>query len=194
MSTRTRAGGLLLAALITIPGAGLALAAPTDVRPLGTREPMGGRVDRLVARAAEARHKHFPVVGGAGFGEAQARFGAGRSGHSHEGQDLFAPAGTPLVAVTGGRVVETGNDGGRGNYVGFYSAQTGRTYVYLHMRSPSRVGAGRPVRSGQRLGALGCTGSCFGDHLHFEVRHGRSLEAPAEDPLPFLQRLRRDNR
>jgi murein DD-endopeptidase MepM/ murein hydrolase activator NlpD len=129
------------------------------------------------------------VVGGASFGEAQARFGAGRSGHMHEGQDMFAPAGTPLAAVTGGQVLETGNEGGRGNYVGFYSPETKRTYVYLHMRAPARVKPGQRVRSGQRLGELGCTGSCFGDHLHFEVRRGEGLEAPAEDPLPFLRRL-----
>lgn len=191
MSTRTRAAGLVLGALITLSGAGAAAASPSHLKSIGARDAMGGRVDRLMAHAQEARRTHFPVVGGASFGEAQAHFGAGRSGHSHEGQDMFAPAGTPLVAVTGGEIVETGDDGGRGNYVGVYSPESRRTYVYLHMQSPARAKAGQTVRSGQRLGALGCTGSCFGDHLHFEVRRGRSLEAPAEDPLPFLRRLLR---
>jgi murein DD-endopeptidase MepM/ murein hydrolase activator NlpD len=191
LSTRTHAAGLVLGALITLLGAGPAAASPSHLKPLGAGEAMGGRVDRLVAQAQEQRRTRFPVVGGASFGEGQAHFGAGRSGHSHEGQDMFAPAGTPLVAVTGGKVMETGNNGGRGNYVGFYSARTKRTYVYLHMQSPARVKAGQTVRSGQRLGELGCTGSCFGDHLHFEARRGESLEAPAEDPLPFLRGLLR---
>jgi murein DD-endopeptidase MepM/ murein hydrolase activator NlpD len=42
------------------------------------------------------------------------------------------------------------------------------------------------VRGGRRVGELGCTGSCSGDHLHFEVRRGRGLEGRAEDPLPHL--------
>ena len=49
----------------------------------------------------------FPVRGHvADFGEADARFGAGRAGHVHEGQDVFAPAGTPLVSLRKGTVVE----------------------------------------------------------------------------------------
>ena len=55
----------------------------------------------------------FPVGGHADFGEAGARFGAWRGGHVHEGQDVFAPAGTPLVSVRSGKVVEKGDDGGR---------------------------------------------------------------------------------
>jgi murein DD-endopeptidase MepM/ murein hydrolase activator NlpD len=158
-------------------------------------DPLSSRVDRLMSAAQErARQPRFPVAGGGSFGEAAARYGAARSGHVHEGQDVFAPAGTPLVAVTGGTVLETGNDGGRGNYVGFYSPRERRTYVYLHMQSPAPVKAGSPVKAGQRLGELGCTGSCFGDHLHFEVRKGRGLEAPAQDPLPFLRSLQAENR
>jgi murein DD-endopeptidase MepM/ murein hydrolase activator NlpD len=133
----------------------------------------------------------FPVKGPSGFGEAAARFGSSRSGHTHEGQDVFAPAGTPLVAVRAGVVVETGNNGGRGNYVAFYSPQARQTYVYLHMNEPSRVARGRRVRAGQRVGSVGCTGSCFGDHLHFEVRRGRGTEAPPIDPLPRLMRWKR---
>jgi murein DD-endopeptidase MepM/ murein hydrolase activator NlpD len=132
----------------------------------------------------------FPIVGGAGsFGEGAARFGSSRSGHSHEGQDVFAPEGTPLVAIRDGVVLETGDDGGRGNFVSFYAPATGQTYVYMHMAEPSRVGTGGHVKAGQRVGSVGCTGSCWGDHLHFEVRRGRGTQAPAIDPLPLLTRL-----
>ncbi len=50
------------------------------------------------------------------------------------------------------------------------------------------LGRGQPVREGQRVGELGCAGSCFGDHLHFEIRRGRSLEGAPLDPLPDLKR------
>jgi murein DD-endopeptidase MepM/ murein hydrolase activator NlpD len=131
----------------------------------------------------------FPVRGHVDFGEAGARFGAGRSGHAHEGQDVFAPAGTPLVSVRDGKVVETGDDGGRGNYVAIWSRAARRTFVYLHMRRPTPLGPGERVRAGERIGAVGCTGSCWGDHLHLEVRRGRGTTGRPGDPLPLLRRL-----
>jgi murein DD-endopeptidase MepM/ murein hydrolase activator NlpD len=42
---------------------------------------------------------------------------------------------------------------------------------------------------GERVGAVGCTGSCWGDHLHFELRRGRGTTAAPIDPLPLLKRL-----
>jgi murein DD-endopeptidase MepM/ murein hydrolase activator NlpD len=162
------------------------------------KAPLGGVAPRTVGEAiagdrprARGLGAVFPVKGPSGFGEAAARFGAARTGHVHAGQDVFAPAGTPLVAVRDGVVVETGDDGGRGNYVALYSPEARQTYVYLHMDEPSRVAPRRRVRAGQRLGGVGCTGSCFGDHLHFEVRRGRGTQAPAMDPLPLLKRWRR---
>jgi murein DD-endopeptidase MepM/ murein hydrolase activator NlpD len=131
----------------------------------------------------------FPVRGHADWGEADARFGAYRGGHMHEGQDVFAPAGTPLVAVRDGRVVETGDDGGRGNYLAIWSPEAGHTFLYLHMLRPTPLAPGDPVRMGQRVGRVGCTGSCWGDHLHFEVRDGRGTTGQPHDPLELLKRL-----
>lgn len=140
-------------------------------------------------RAAARPEAVFPVRAKVDWGAADAGFGAYRGGHMHEGQDVFAPAGTPLVAVRDGRVVETGNDGGRGNYIAIWSREAGRTFVYLHMLRPARHAPGESVRMGERVGAVGCTGSCWGDHLHFELRRGRGTTAAPMDPLPLLKRL-----
>jgi len=152
-------------------------------------------VKRLAAKlrlpAAPAR---FPVAGPFTWGEGGARFGASRSGHVHAGQDVFGRAGTPLVAVRDGVILEQGEGGGRGNYVAIYDPPARRTYVYLHLQSPASVRAGQPVAGGRRIGELGCSGSCFGDHLHFEIRRGRSVEGAPLDPLPDLERWARSSR
>jgi murein DD-endopeptidase MepM/ murein hydrolase activator NlpD len=171
-------------------GAPAAAASPEHLAPLA---PMLEEASRL-ATLESLRHPPmppvaFPVRGRVDFGEQDARFGAFRGGHAHEGQDVFAPAGTPLVAIRNGRVVETGDDGGRGNYVAIWNREVRRTFVYLHMIHPSRVRVGGSVHSGQRVGAVGCTGSCWGDHLHLEVRRGEGTTGPALDPLPLLRRL-----
>ena len=111
------------------------------------------------------------------------------AGRGHEGVDLFAPTGTELLSVSGGIVVETGFDGGRGNFVSIYSRSLGHTYNYFHMLSPTLVATGEKVRAGQVVGRVGCSGSCYGAHLHFEVRDGRDPYAAALDPLPFLDTL-----
>jgi murein DD-endopeptidase MepM/ murein hydrolase activator NlpD len=127
-----------------------------------------------------------PVVGEVDYGTAENAFGAARSGHVHSGQDIFAPAGTPEVAAADGVVIERGSDGGQGNYVYLYDPDGDRTYVYMHMIAPASVKAGERVSAGEKLGGLGCTGSCWGDHLHFEIREGRGIEGEPIDPMPHL--------
>ena len=131
----------------------------------------------------------FPVRGVVDFGEADASFGVWRGGRRHEGQDVFAEAGTPLVAMRDGTVVETGDDGGRGNYIAIWSPEAQLTFVYLHMRAPTRHREGDAVAAGERVGAVGCTGSCWGDHLHLEMRRGRGTTGRPIDPMPTLRLL-----
>ena len=131
----------------------------------------------------------FPIRGQVDWGEGDARYGAWRGGRAHEGQDVFADAGTPIVSVRAGIAVEKGDDGGRGNYLAIWNRDARRTFVYLHMQRPSRVRQGERVRAGERIGAVGCTGSCWGNHLHLEVRLGRGTTGPPRDPLPLLHRL-----
>jgi murein DD-endopeptidase MepM/ murein hydrolase activator NlpD len=57
----------------------------------------------------------------------------------------------------------------------------------MHMIEPAKVRTGERVQGGQLLGGVGCTGSCSGDHLHFEVRDGRGYESVARDPMPLLR-------
>jgi murein DD-endopeptidase MepM/ murein hydrolase activator NlpD len=56
----------------------------------------------------------------------------------------------------------------------------------MRQRSPLREGD--QVAAGDPVGAVGCTGSCWGNHLHFEVRMGRGVEGKPIDPLPLLRR------
>jgi murein DD-endopeptidase MepM/ murein hydrolase activator NlpD len=72
----------------------------------------------IVPRAAPAAV--HPVGGDVGYGEWAARFGNFRHGHVHAGQDVFAPAGTPLLAIRDAVVIEKGSGDGRGNYVAMY--------------------------------------------------------------------------
>ena len=131
-------------------------------------------------RRERARHERqllrsgvVPVRGPVDYGTETNGFGAGRGGHVHNGQDMFAPSGTSLVAVRASVVLEAGSDGGRGNYLVLYSPAARQTYAYFHMLAPSSLKPGRRVRAGGRVGALGCSGSCDGAHLHFEVQRGR---------------------
>ncbi|HKH41861.1 MAG TPA: M23 family metallopeptidase [Solirubrobacterales bacterium] len=137
----------------------------------------------------------FPMIGAPDFGDAQARFGASRYGHVHEGQDIFGKVGTPEVAVHDGVVVDRGKEGarysgGRGNYVVIYDPAGNRSFVYMHMLRPPQVQEGDKVHASQLLGRLGCSGSCEGPHLHFEVRIGKATlrsDTKAVDPMPYLR-------
>lgn len=144
--------------------------------------------------AARPAENAFPVRGPFNWGQQAAAFNGPRAGRSHEGQDVMSSTGTPIVAVADGTVVETGNDGGRGNYLNLYDPDRRVTYVYMHMVSPPAAKVGQDVSAGQRLGGVGCTGSCFGDHLHFEVRSGRGGEGAARDPRPLLEKWRAADR
>jgi murein DD-endopeptidase MepM/ murein hydrolase activator NlpD len=145
------------------------------------------RTERAERKRERAQGPFVPVVGPVDYGTAENAFGAARSGHVHAGQDMFAKPGTPEVAVTAGLIAEAGSDASEGNYVYLYDPKLDRTYVYMHMIEPAMVRDGQRVDAGQMLGGVGCTGSCWGEHLHFEVRSGRGYEGEAHDPMPLLR-------
>jgi murein DD-endopeptidase MepM/ murein hydrolase activator NlpD len=102
-----------------------------------------------------------------------------RWGRMHEGIDISAGYGTPIVAAAAGVVIYAGWMGGYGNLI-IIDHGGGLATAYAHQTSFA-VGGG-PVSQGQTIGYVGCTGHCFGAHLHFEVRVGGG----AVDPLGYL--------
>jgi murein DD-endopeptidase MepM/ murein hydrolase activator NlpD len=136
----------------------------------------------------------FPVQGPFSFGGDDARFGARRPGHIHQGQDVVASSGTPLVAPVAGTVIWKANQpGGAGIYVIVRGAGSGevRDYVFMHLlRGSVLVAPGDAVGADQQLAQVGATGDASGPHLHFEIWIGGWYArggAPI-DPLPQLQR------
>jgi murein DD-endopeptidase MepM/ murein hydrolase activator NlpD len=111
-----------------------------------------------------------PVVSGFGM----------RWGRLHAGVDIAVPAGTPIRAADSGRVVLLGWTGGYGNYTCIDHGSSLST-CYAHQ---SRYGTsmGASVSQGQVIGYVGCTGHCFGDHLHFETR----VNGSPVDPMGYL--------
>jgi murein DD-endopeptidase MepM/ murein hydrolase activator NlpD len=132
----------------------------------------------------------FPILGPHEFGGAEGRFGAGRSGHTHQGQDTMADCGTPLVAARGGTVQYAGYQYAAGNYVVIDGKGTTLDFMYAHLAEPSPLKTGDQVRTGQPIGIVGDTGDASACHLHFEI-----WEAPGWyeggspiDPLPYLEK------
>jgi len=111
----------------------------------------------------------FPIRGRHDYGGAGARFGTGRAGHSHQGQDVFAKCGTPMVAARGGRVQYSGYHAAAGNYMVIDGGATGIDYAYMHLVSPSPFKKGDRVYTGQRIGEVGDSGNASGCHLHYEM-------------------------
>jgi murein DD-endopeptidase MepM/ murein hydrolase activator NlpD len=141
------------------------------------------------APAGESAH-HFPVSGSYSLGGADARFGAGREGHRHQGQDVVAAEGTPVVAPWAGLVEFVRfQKSGAGWYIVLDGDDEDRDYVFMHLRKGSIVvGAGQHVGAGQPLAQVGNTGSSSGPHLHFEIWVGGWYDGGKPiDPLPLLQ-------
>lgn len=132
----------------------------------------------------------FPVAGPFDLGGSEARFGAGRTGHVHEGHDILAAAGTPVVAPYAGRISATSfQPRGAGEYVVLEGAD-GRDYFFAHcLRGSTAVAENAPVLAGQLLCRVGATGATSGaPHLHFEIwQIGWRVEGGSPiDPLPEL--------
>lgn len=112
-----------------------------------------------------------------------------RWGRMHEGIDLAASGGTPLFSSQDGTVIYNSPMGGFGNLVVIEHEVEGTLYSSYYAHQPvisPYVRVGMYVKMGDRIGSVGCTGHCFGDHLHFEIHPGGGLNSAAIDPVPFL--------
>jgi murein DD-endopeptidase MepM/ murein hydrolase activator NlpD len=140
-------------------------------------------------RAAQSAHNSYSAPGdttpsAAGFiwpvnGPVTSPFGM-RWGRMHEGIDIGAGYGTPIRAAAAGRVVYAGWMSGYGNLVAIDHGR-GISTAYGHQSSIA-VSVGQDVSQGLTIGYVGCTGHCFGPHLHFEVR----INGAPVDPLGYL--------
>jgi murein DD-endopeptidase MepM/ murein hydrolase activator NlpD len=132
-------------------------------------------------------HSHaYPIRGPHADRGAAGAFGVARNGgRRHEGFDVNAACGTPVVAARGGRVVRAAYDPVLyGNVVIIRGARTRRDYWYSHLKHATRLKVGDEVRTAQRIGSIGATGNArtIGCHLHFQiVSRGRPI-----DPAPEL--------
>jgi murein DD-endopeptidase MepM/ murein hydrolase activator NlpD len=103
-----------------------------------------------------------------------------RWGRLHAGIDIAVPAGTPVRASKSGTVAIAGWVGGYGNYT-CINHGGGIATCYAHQSSIG-VSVGQSVKQGQVIGSSGCTGHCFGPHVHFEVR----INGSPVDPMGYL--------
>jgi murein DD-endopeptidase MepM/ murein hydrolase activator NlpD len=162
------------------------------------RNPKGYSVVRAttvsVSPPAPSSDHRFPVSGPHSFGGADARFGAPRPGHTHQGQDILAPSGTPVIAPHAGSVVWVAYQAkGAGYYLVLASDGEPYYYVFMHLLSDTTaVKSGDHVQTGQQIAAVGATGTAEGPHLHFEVWDGPWYNGGHPiDPLPFLMQWTR---
>ena len=103
-----------------------------------------------------------------------------RWGRQHNGIDIAAATGSPIYAAQSGTVIQASAYGGYGNMV-VIDHGGGFTTIYAHL-SEYAVSAGQSVSAGAVIGAMGCTGSCTGPHLHFETR----VSGVPQDPFLYL--------
>ncbi len=127
----------------------------------------------------------FPVAGPHTFGQG---IGAPRKGHTHQGQDIMAACGTPLVSVSRAKVKWVSFQGAAGNYVVIRNKKLHQDYMYAHLAARASVRKGQVLQPGQQLGIVGQTGDATACHLHFELWLGKWYRGGHPvDPMPYLR-------
>jgi murein DD-endopeptidase MepM/ murein hydrolase activator NlpD len=130
----------------------------------------------------------FPIAGKANFSHDWGFPRYTPVPHLHEGTDVFADFGTPVVSSEAGKVVQKGTAGAGGISV-WLRGDSGMGYYYAHLQSwAGNLQVGQRVEKGFVIGFVGDTGNAEGGspHLHFELHPGGGPGTPARDPKPFL--------
>jgi murein DD-endopeptidase MepM/ murein hydrolase activator NlpD len=173
---------------------------PAGTKPAATKHkhPMGHKSEPLKVTPPlgfEPSHYVFPVDGGASYGDTYGAERSDVSGGWHHGDDLFAPLGTPVVAVATGKLSLVGWES-IGGWRLWLTDAAGNSFYYAHLSGYSRwILHHRQVRAGQVLGFLGRTGDAFTTtpHLHFEIHPHQLIKLGydgAVDPTAYLYKWR----
>lgn len=160
-----------------------------DLEPLVRAQRRAERLERerrAEARAAARAERRSPQwvlpVPGAGWSASFGEAGSMWSSGYHTGQDFTAPSGTPVMAAGPGTITSASWSDAYGNVL-VITHPGGAQSWYAHMSGFKRTSGA--VEAGDVVGYVGCTGNCYGSHLHFEYRPGGGEPA---DPLPWLRR------
>lgn len=130
----------------------------------------------------------FPVAGKANFSHDWGFPRYTPVPHLHQGTDVFAAFGTPIVSSEAGKVIQKGTAGAGGISV-WLRGDSGMGYYYAHLQAwAGNLEVGQRVEKGYVIGFVGDTGNAEGGspHLHFELHPGGGPGTPARDPKPFL--------
>lgn len=195
MPIRSVALRSLLAATATLiagsPALGAAATGSTTSSPAPTLPPVVAipQVGPPSASSSAPETYVFPVFGaGATF---TSDYGAPRAGTGwHQGNDIFAPIGVPVLAVADGVLSKVGVNTLGGNRL-WLTDDLGNAYYYAHLSGyASNVADGLRVRAGEIIGFVGNTGQAITTppHLHFEIHPG---DGASVDPYPFLTAWKR---
>lgn len=180
----SRLGGFVLALLLILMPLGLVSAQYS-----GSFRGLNSKIRSAINKLDDEIVKYLPVpVFGVEVSELTKNFGDPRDGgdRMHEGLDILAPKGTPVVSPTEAVVTRVGNGGSSGLYVRTANPG-GETFVYMHLSDfADDLEAGDVLEVGDIIGYVGNTGNAAGGptHLHFEIRKGKAL-----DPYPRLVRV-----
>ncbi len=150
-------------------------AAPAPAAPVAAAAPAPAPVVRSTGGMT------CPVAGAVSFIDS---WGAPRAGHTHQGTDMMAAYGTPVVAITSGTITYAAYDGSGGNMI-FLSGDDGHQYWYMH--NQQNLVTGGHVSVGQQIATVGDTGNAAGTpHVHFEYHPGGGA---AINPYPLVASL-----
>jgi len=172
------ADNIIEGSVLVLPGAvppplPVTVPVPLDLPTLG---PVPAGVNPPAAPAFVASVGYIWPVNGTLWGGFGPRWGS-----FHKGIDVGANAGTPVVAAASGQVVlSTYSDNGYGSYV-IVQHSDGSQTLSAHL-SERYVVLGQYVTQGEVIGAVGCTGWCTGNHVHFEIILGGGVV----NPLTYL--------
>jgi murein DD-endopeptidase MepM/ murein hydrolase activator NlpD len=189
--------GLPAGTVVVVSAAGRAAPAQAAARERRATRPHPRRrkprpdVPLTVTPPLGVHHLDFPVAGPAQFGDSYGGFRGDVAGNWHHGDDIFAPLGTPVVAVASGTVNRVGWEA-LGGWRLWVRDSVGDEFYYAHLSgyAPAVLRSPRVTR-GEVIGFVGNTGDAFTTqpHLHFEI-HPRPLlhlgYGGAVDPTTYL--------